>query len=77
MYSLYYIVLCFSSDLCAAIVQLYRKYYLYYLVLYCSSDLCENYLDYSSSMTKTLRALEEPTYLVASNASCCPPPFKI
>ena len=73
MYSLYYLVLCFSSDLCVAIVQLYRKYYLYYLVLYCSLDLCATYLDYSSAMTQTLRDLAEPTYLVASNDSCCPP----
>ena len=69
---LYYIR---GSDLCAAIVQLYRTYDLYYLVLRASSDLFAVYLYYFDALTQILRALAALTLLVPSTTSHRPPPL--
>ena len=54
MYSLYYLVLSWSLDLCTSIAKLYRTYYLYYFVLHCSLGLFAAYLNFSSSVTQTI-----------------------
>ena len=69
MYSLYYLVQNYSSDFCAAIVQLYCTHYLYYLVLHFSLDLCAAYLDYFAALTQKLCAHAAPTESVAATAS--------
>ena len=74
MYSLYYLVVRVSSNVCAAIVQLYRTHYIYYLVLHVSSDFCEAYLYYFSALTQILHDLAAPTKLVPATPSCRPLP---
>ena len=70
---LYYIS---GSNLCAAIVQLYRTYSLYYLLLRVNSDLCAVYLYYFVALTQTLRTLAAPTQLVPATVSHRPLPLK-
>ena len=58
-----------GSDLCAAMVQLYRTYPLYYLVLRVSSDLCAAYFYYFAALTQILRTLTAPTQLVPATGA--------
>ena len=77
MYYLYYLVLRWSSDLCAAIVKLYHMYYLYYFVLRVSSNLCAAHLYYFAALTQILWSIAGPKQLVPATVSRRPPPLKI